>query len=174
MSLEKSEYRILVVCTANICRTPMATCILEDLAEREGLGDIIAIESAGTMAAAGMPVARFTEQVCAENGYNVSDHLSQPIALRQMNESDLILCMSHTQKKDLSEIFPHHAGKIFTLREYMQAENTATITIQDPFGKRIEFYQATFEEIKAEIKRIWPTICRNVLNTVPAAAKTTP
>ncbi len=174
MALETNEYRILFVCTANICRTPMATCVMQDLVDRDGLTNEILIDSAGTMAASGMSAARFTEQVCAENGYDVSDHMSQPIALRQMNESDLILCMSYNQKTDLSEIFPHHSSKIFTLREYMRENTGASVTIQDPFGKRVEFYQATFEEIKSEIKRIWPIIRQTVRDNIPGAIKTIP
>ena len=45
-----STYRICVVCTGNICRSPMGEFILRERFEAAGLGDQVAIDSAGTTA----------------------------------------------------------------------------------------------------------------------------
>ena len=49
-------FHILVVCTGNICRSPMAEGILRALAEAEGL-DRVVVESAGTHAPEGSPAS---------------------------------------------------------------------------------------------------------------------
>ena len=41
-------FRVSFVCTGNICRSPMAEVVLRSLAERAGLGERLAIESAAT------------------------------------------------------------------------------------------------------------------------------
>ena len=40
--------RVLFICMGNICRSPMAQGVLEDVARREGLADEITVDSAGT------------------------------------------------------------------------------------------------------------------------------
>src|ERR1700712_1097026 len=41
-------FRVSMVCTGNICRSPMAEVVLRDLVHRAGLDDRIAVSSAGT------------------------------------------------------------------------------------------------------------------------------
>src|ERR1700753_2873350 len=43
-----SPYRVCCVCLGNICRSPMAEVILRAQVERAGLGDRVAVDSAGT------------------------------------------------------------------------------------------------------------------------------
>ncbi|MCY7404203.1 MAG: hypothetical protein LH475_06215, partial [Cryobacterium sp.] len=45
---ELTPFRIIFVCTGNICRSPMAEVVLRDLVTKLGLGRLIATSSAGT------------------------------------------------------------------------------------------------------------------------------
>jgi protein-tyrosine phosphatase len=49
-AVERAEpaFRICFVCTGNICRSPMAEAISRDMAARDGYGDHLAFDSAGT------------------------------------------------------------------------------------------------------------------------------
>ena len=151
-------YKVLFVCTANICRTPMAEYQLAHFIDLEGLPELISVSSCGTWAEKNIPAAKFSQQVCADHGLDISAHRSQPISSHLMNASDLVLCMAEQHKLDIRLVFPHFADKIFTLKEFAATPPIASASISDPYGKRIKEYEKTFEIISAEIRRVFPTI----------------
>ena len=70
-------YRICVVCTGNICRSPMAEFVLRERFEEAGLGDHVAVDSAGTTAwEVGNPADPRTLEVLRRRGHesDYSDH----------------------------------------------------------------------------------------------------
>lgn len=154
-------YRILFVCTANICRTPMAEYYLNSLIAKEDLQEMIAVESAGTWAVEGAPAAENSQRVCAERDLNLSRHRSRPIDLHLMKQTDLVLCMALEHKYDLIQIFPHLRDRIFTLKEYGNKNPQNSISIVDPYGGSIEQYRETCELIFREIQRIYPALKAN-------------
>ncbi len=167
-------YHVLFVCTANICRTPIAKYYLRSLIQRENLSHIIQVDSAGTWAKTGYPAAENSLTVCQLHGLDASTHVSQQIDATMMRNADLILCMSETHKRDLLAIFPQHKDKIFLLKEYACANNAGSLTIPDPYGRKIQFYQMVYETISGEIDRIFPVIRTNALAKiakVPAEGK---
>jgi len=162
-------YKVLFVCTANICRTPIAEYYLNHLVKKEELEELIMVESAGTWAMEGMPAAEFSQQVCANEGLDLSNHRSQPIDLYLMKEADLVLCMSSEHKNDLSQIFPHLEDKIFTLKEYSNQNTQNSISIADPYGRSIDKYQETYKLITGEIDRIFAVIKKNAREKCPVS-----
>lgn len=156
-------FTVLFVCTGNICRTPMAKSYLRQLIKQDGLDHLINVRSAGTWAGHGEPATRLSQMVCAEHGLDVSNHRSQPIDLYQMKEADLILCMAQAHKQDLLQIFPHYRDKIFTLKEYGRTNPPRYTSIDDPYGRNIEAYRRTFDEITTEVRRIWPVLKQHAL-----------
>lgn len=156
-------YRILFVCTANICRTPLAKYYLKLRVEHDNLHNFIDVLSAGTWAKKGAPAAEFSQVVCKENGMDASAHVSREIDIQLMKTADVILCMSSEQKRDLAAIFPQFRHKIFLLREYPVQGSDEFATIPDPYGRKLEKYRETFEAIKQEIDRIFPIIQEKAL-----------
>ena len=57
---------LLIICSANMCRSPMAEVILRDLAEKEGLN--ITVRSAGTMNIEGAEAVMNARLVCRKHG----------------------------------------------------------------------------------------------------------
>ncbi|MGZ4661190.1 MAG: arsenate reductase/protein-tyrosine-phosphatase family protein, partial [Arthrobacter sp.] len=57
MTSTSSAYRVITVCTGNICRSPMAELMLQAALEREGLDGLVEVDSAGiTGYEAGRPI----------------------------------------------------------------------------------------------------------------------
>ncbi len=154
-------YNVLFICTANICRTPMAHYYLLHLLKQDGLADQFEVKSAGTWAIEGIPAAHFSQVVCKDHGIDASAHISQPIDLPLMKAADVILCMAIQHKFDLCQIFPHFRSKIFTLKEYMREVTDDDYSIDDPYGRSIELYRETYEIITGEIKRVYPALKQN-------------
>ena len=75
--------RVLFVCHANVCRSPMAEAIFRHLACEAGVADAFEIDSAGVMALDGSPPHPHTVEVCAAHGIEASG------AARQLMRADM-------------------------------------------------------------------------------------
>lgn len=93
-----STYRICVVCTGNICRSPMGEFILRERFEAAGLGDEVTIDSAGTTAwEEGNPADPRTLEVMRRNGHETdySAHRARVFDRAWLPALDLLLAADH-------------------------------------------------------------------------------
>jgi len=120
-------------------------------------------ESSGTWAIDGQASSSLSQMVATEHGLNLAKHRSQAISLDMIKSSDLILCMTPTHKRDLLQIFPHFAEKIFTLKEYVREIPPKKLAVDDPIGMNLNFYRRIYKDIDSEIRRILPEIKKNAL-----------
>jgi len=155
----------MFVCTANVCRSPMAEVILKKLVNEHNLEDHIEVESSGIWASDGQRAADLSQLVARENGLDLSSHRSQSVTPQLIKSSDLILCMTPSHERDLLNIFPHFDNKIFTLKEYGHKVPPQNSAVADPIGMNLNFYRHIFQEIKSEIERIWPAIQKLALES---------
>jgi protein-tyrosine-phosphatase len=130
---------ILIVCTANICRSPMAEAILKNLVAKRPDADQWHIESAGTWAHDGAPPALFSQLVVQDMGLDISNHRSKPVTRKLLHHFDLVLTMERQQKVGLILGFKHFADRIFMLSEMVGRFED----VPDPIGGELIDYQAT-------------------------------
>jgi len=146
---------VLFVCTANICRSPMAMALF-----RARLGEEAKnwrVESAGTWAPTGMLAATFTRMVLSRRGIDLGEHRSRGVDRDLLTQFDLILVMERGHKEALQSEFPYIRERVYLLSEMIGQ----VYDIQDPIGRSLEDYLATAQEIEnifdrgmAEIKRL--------------------
>lgn len=102
-----SPYRVLMVCTGNICRSPAAEGILRHMLAEEGLATQIEVDSAGTTAYhQGEPPSRLGVIAAKKRGYHFEDIRSRPLRPDDFSEFDLILAMDHGHFAQLKERCP--------------------------------------------------------------------
>ena len=81
---------IIIVCTANICRSPVAEAVLRQRLEaREkaaGSGIRWQVSSAGTWADYGQAASTYSVELMAEQGLDISGHGSQPVEQALMDD----------------------------------------------------------------------------------------
>src|SRR2546421_489528 len=134
--------RILLVCTGNICRSPLAAA----LAQRaiDGLD----VASAGTGAWDGAPVSEGAYLVGLERGLDLSAHRARLLTRELVEEADLILTMARHHRARVDELGGE--SHVFVLGEYAGREGDAA-EVSDPFGGDLEVYRDTCVELEALI-----------------------
>ncbi|HEX4864930.1 MAG TPA: apolipoprotein N-acyltransferase [Acidimicrobiales bacterium] len=124
---QMQEYRstILLVCTGNQCRSPMAEAILSGLlAER---GSELNVESAGLVSEGARCPAEVIA-VMSPLGYDLSDHRSRTVNASDIAAAGLIIGMTRQHSIDLSLMAPAARLRTFTLWELVR--------LGESFGQR--------------------------------------
>ena len=113
--------RILMVCTANQCRSPLAEVIARrDLAAR---GVDAVVVSAGLLAG-GRPAAKGSRKVAKELGLDLSDHVSRTFDTDTVEAADVIITMGASHVLELSTRVPSCTERTLTLRELARFVST--------------------------------------------------
>jgi protein-tyrosine-phosphatase len=150
--------RILFVCTANICRSPLAEAILQNRIDRDKLDNQIESASCGVLAMDGLPSSQLTIEVAKENGLDLSQHRSKSITAWDLRNSSLILTMTPAHREELLHYFSADSDKLFTLKGFLREKKKSNESIDDPYGLNLNFYRRIFSEIEGEIDRIYPEL----------------
>ncbi len=140
--------QILLVCTGNICRSPLAAALLERaLAERsiEGIG----VSSAGTGAWDGAPVSEGAYLVGLERGLDLSGHRARLLTRELVDAADLVLTMARHHRARVDELGGE--GHVFVLGEYAGREGDEA-EVSDPFGGDLDVYRDTCSELETLIQ----------------------
>lgn len=143
-----SSPHILVVCTANICRSPVAEVLLHTKLQTAGLANW-SVSSAGTWAEKGHTAASFSIALMAERGLDIRGHCSQPVTETSLQRADLVLCMETSHVRQLQKAFSDHQGKIFTLRQMVNKRGS----VKDPYGRSRRHYVKMVTEVNELIEQ---------------------
>lgn len=137
--------KVLFVCLGNICRSPMAHIIFQNMVNEAGLEDYFEIDSAGTegyneMCNAG--VHRGTREILKLKGVPFFEHYSRRIRKKDYDYYDFIIAMDLENIHDIEYIVGADVqNKITRLLDY--TENPRNI--KDPW------YTGNFEETYNDI-----------------------
>jgi protein-tyrosine phosphatase len=99
--LRHARPEVLVVCTGNTCRSPMAERLLQRAlqaaaAAEPGLLEPL-VRSAGVHADEGQPPSAAAVEALAALGLDLSDHATRPLRPELLSRADLVLCMTAAQ-----------------------------------------------------------------------------
>ena len=109
---------ILVVCTGNICRSPIAEAVLRSaLTERFG-NRAPAVSSAGTAGWEGSGAVAGSVEAAAERGYDIGNHVARMLTPAMVGDADLVLCMAVEHRDAIRSVASEDAvAEAFTLKE---------------------------------------------------------
>ena len=151
-------FQVLVVCTGNTCRSPMAEGILRSLVPPE-IGSRMTVVSAGTGASEGIPATALAIQTSAENGVDIVSHRSTPLTAALLRESDLILGMEPGHVERALSLVPEAKERIHLITERgAMPSGTPTTGVRDPIGGSPDQYRDTFHRIRSHLLAWVPVI----------------
>lgn len=129
--------KILMVCTGNTCRSPLAQVLLQSL------DDQLEVRSAGVMAAPGEPASAHSRQVARERGLDLEGHRSQPVTRELLEWADQVLCMTHSHRQALRQRYPELAHHLHLLGS----------EIPDPYGRPLAAYRDCGLALEAALRK---------------------
>lgn len=132
--------KILIVCTGNICRSPIAEGLFLHYAEKSV--SEFKISSAGINALVGYPADAFAQEIMKRKGFDISRHRARQITIDLLLKADLVLVMERLQQKHLECNFPGLYGRIHRLGKWREVD------ISDPYQHQKETFEQTFELIE--------------------------
>jgi tRNA threonylcarbamoyl adenosine modification protein (Sua5/YciO/YrdC/YwlC family) len=144
-----ASWMVVLVCTGNTCRSPMAEVLLRKrLADKLGLpidkleDAGIVVLSAGIAASPGGRAASEAIAVMNERGLDLSLHESQPLSDRLVRYADLILTMTRSHREAILNHWPDAAPRTFTI-----SRNRGDVS--DPIGGPADLYRKCADQIDA-------------------------
>jgi protein-tyrosine phosphatase len=185
---------ILVVCSGNICRSPIAEALLRRAIERRDDVETPAIGSAGTIAMEGAPATREAVAAARELGVDITRHAARRLTDPMISGANLLLCMAAEHREEIEERVPDARDRTFTLKELTRllerdaapdrswrvaraarARDEGALTetdrfdqdVVDPLGMPLETYLAIAYELDDWIDRL----VRGLAGPVPARAE---
>lgn len=111
---------ILVVCTGNICRSPLAEGFLRSILIRRFGADAPTVASAGTGGWEGSPAMEGSVQAAMEREVDISGHVARKLAPAMVDGADLIVCMAGEHRDEILRARPAAERKVFTLKELVR------------------------------------------------------
>jgi protein-tyrosine phosphatase len=136
--------RTLIVCTANVVRSPVAEALWRSAALR--LKRRLPVSSVGLDASPGAEADPVCIDLMRELSLDLAEHRSQRFQLAQASECDLVLVMENRMAHRIQSMSPQLAGRVHLLGRWGVGE------IADPRGLSRSAYQRTIAEIRVSVR----------------------
>lgn len=151
-----APYRVMTVCTGNICRSPIAEAVLRDRFEAAGLGDLVVVDSGGTSSEElGNPVDPRAARVLREAGYAVPGGTAHQVTAQDIAAQDLLLPMTARHANHLRRHAPtaSDAAKVRMYRsfdpEVGSSVSEQALDVDDPWYGDQEGFVTTLQQVEA-------------------------
>src|SRR4051812_35729945 len=144
---------VLVVCTGNICRSPTGEGVLRHLLEKRGVGDRVAVRSAGTHDYhVGECPDRRTMKHALQRGYDLSAQRAMLVEPQHFHEYDYILAMDRGHLRILRQMAPQQArarvGMFLEASARWKGED-----VPDPYYGGVEGFELVLDMVEEAAER---------------------
>ena len=148
LDLSQKTMHLLLVCTGNTCRSPMAEGLMNALACRSDRP--VLVSSAG-ICAGGAPASPQAVEAMGEKEIDISHHRSRQITGEMIEAADAVLTMTRSHARLLCSAYPQYAGKVMTLAQWAKTDEE----VADPYGGTLEDYRRCRDQLACLIQKGW-------------------
>ncbi len=159
MSGDRSGYTILVLCSGNIGRSPLAEVMLRSsLAEALGWDERrleehgVVVRSAGTDAPIGHAASVRGMAYAAAHGLDLSHHHARQMTDRDLQDADVILCMDN---EHMAAVTPQALPKARLIAG-------DGLEIPDPHSQSDEFFIDIAERVESAVRQQIPDLVAEI------------
>lgn len=145
----KEKQGVLFVCMGNICRSPTAHGVFEQLVDSRGLSQQIFTDSAGTHAyhIGESPDPR-SQATALQQGVDISTQRAQKVKLEDFETFDYIIAMDSSNYHDLKQLAPSDLQhKVYRFMEF--APDWDNNDVPDPYYGGGDGFATVFNMVKA-------------------------
>lgn len=148
-----TSYRVMTVCTGNICRSPMAEVVLRERLADAGLDGLVEVDSTGVSGEEhGNPIDPRARATLAAHGYPVPSHRARRVTRDDLAERDLVLAMTADHVRALRRI-GGEGPQVRMLRSFDPEVSADAadheLDVDDPWYGPQEAFERTLAEIEA-------------------------
>ena len=148
----QAPYRIVTVCTGNICRSPIAEGVFLNLVKARGLESSFVIDSAGT---SGYHVNEGPDPgsqrvVQKRLGDDISHQRGQLLTLQHLNTFDVLIALDSKNRKDALKLKP--SAHIHLLRDFDPIEKGGEVP--DPWGYDDSQFELVYDMVHRSCTRL--------------------
>jgi protein-tyrosine phosphatase len=151
--------RVLFVCMGNICRSPLAQGVFEDLVQREGLEEEVFVDSAGTGRwHVGSPPDERAQRSASSRGLDLSTQRARQVTPDDCQSFDYILTMDEENYRAVSALCRESGAEVRPFLDY--APDRPETEVPDPyysgsdgFEHALDLVEEASEGLLEEIKK---------------------
>ncbi len=151
--------KVLFVCTGNICRSPVAHTIFEQMVQQSNLSDKITVDSCATSDYhVGEQADSRMRQAAKARGYDMTHIVRQLDPVADLDGFDLILYMDDEHEAFFKRLpnYHQHADKCQRLSDYCKAIDVDCVP--DPYFGSLEGFEHVID--------ICEDSCRQLLSSI--------
>ena len=129
---------ITFVCTANVCRSPMAEMLMKKaLSEEDEPLKSLKIVSTGVSALSGDAASLNSVKALEPLGISLCENKSKRLSHEIINSSIAIFCMTESHRSLIKMYYEALPCEVYLMREFFSKE---TPELPDPFGQNLDTY----------------------------------
>ena len=142
----KHKTKIMFVCMGNICRSPLAHAVFEDMVRKANVAEHFEIESSGTISyhAGELPDARMRE-TASRHGVTMN-HRARQLKKSDLDQFDIILAMDNENLANIRKLAQNDTQlkKVQLFRDF-DPESSGNAEVPDPYYGGAEGFENVYK-----------------------------
>ena len=156
-----ASYKVMFICSGNICRSPLAHAVFEDMVRGEELDDTIRVESSGTGSwHVGEPADSRMRRTSADHGVTIT-HRARHLHRRDISDYDLLLTMDAHNYRDAHALCRSDTERE-KVRMFRDFDPRGPGDVPDPWYGGMEGFETVWDIVERTCRSLLDDVRRRI------------